>query len=430
MPVGARRVLVSGRNAAGGFSLTAPVLAWLTGAGDSTPAFSADIDPAALSSDSHHVQVSTTSNFASIAQEVTTTVADIEASLGLAALTTGTWYIRSRLERPAATAASNWSNTLTLTIDVTAPTITSATTANNAENSVLAHALTANETVTWTITGGADQARFELSGSTLRWASNGTKDYETPNDADTNNTYVVQVTATDTAGNATNQTVTITVTDVAEGVAFELAYVDHQEVTADGASASYTSMGIGTADTNRIVAVVIVWRTNGAAGISAVTIGGVSATHVAGADGSSPNALSLSEIWYAAVPTGTTATVAVTFNSSSGRSSCATYRIITVTPAPTNANASGAASGDVSAALTVPSGGKGIAGYFSRTDTDGAHGLTNATEDVEVANIEGFSSASFATVAASAVISRDASPESELAAVDKTGRVAPPVTLH
>jgi hypothetical protein len=77
--------------------------------------------------------------------------------------------------------------------------------------------LTANETVSWSIVGGADQARFELSGSTLRWLSNGTKNFEAPDDADGNNTYVVQVRATDLASNQTNQTITVTVTDVAEG---------------------------------------------------------------------------------------------------------------------------------------------------------------------------------------------------------------------
>jgi len=109
---------------------------------------------------------------------------------------------------------SQWSATLTITVDATAPTISTASTANCVENATLAITLAADETVAWTLTGGADQARFEISSTTLRWASNGTKNYEAPDDADTNNTYVVQVTATDTAGNATNKTITVTVTDV------------------------------------------------------------------------------------------------------------------------------------------------------------------------------------------------------------------------
>jgi len=109
--------------------------------------------------------------------------------------------------------------TITLTdIDEIAPTITSTNTASVAENATLTKALTANETVTWAIAGGADAARFELSGSTLRWAGNGTKNFEAPDDADANNAYVVQVRATDTAGNQSSiQTITVTVTDVAEG---------------------------------------------------------------------------------------------------------------------------------------------------------------------------------------------------------------------
>lgn len=100
--------------------------------------------------------------------------------------------------------------------DVTAPTITSSSTASVAENSVLAYSVTTDEAATITIVGGADQARFELSGTTLRWTSNGTKDFEAPNDADLNNVYVVTLRATDAAGNWSEKTVSVTVTDVAE----------------------------------------------------------------------------------------------------------------------------------------------------------------------------------------------------------------------
>lgn len=101
--------------------------------------------------------------------------------------------------------------------DTTNPTITSANSFSVAENATLSHTLTANETVTWTIVGGVDQADYEISGNTLRWAGNVTRDFEAPADSDTNNTYVVQVRATDTSSNFTNQTITGTVTDVSEG---------------------------------------------------------------------------------------------------------------------------------------------------------------------------------------------------------------------
>lgn len=101
-------------------------------------------------------------------------------------------------------------------VDDTAPTITSNNTASVNENATLAHALTANEAVTWSIIGGADQAEFEIFGSTLRWASNGTQDYESPADADMGNDYVVQVRATDASGNFADQTITVSVQDVDE----------------------------------------------------------------------------------------------------------------------------------------------------------------------------------------------------------------------
>lgn len=131
-------------------------------------------------------------------------------------------------------------------VDTTPPTITSSNTASNPEGSVLAHALTANESVTWTIVGGADQARFEISGSTLRWASNGVKDFEAPDDADTNNTYVVTVRATDTASNTSDQTITVTVTDVADGtlmaILTSLGLTTGLKLVLDaGDSASYSS---------------------------------------------------------------------------------------------------------------------------------------------------------------------------------------------
>jgi len=101
---------------------------------------------------------------------------------------------------------------LVINVDDTAPIITSSNTVSNVENMVLTHVLTANEPATFVIVGGVDMARFEISGSTLRWAGNGTKDFEAPDDSDANNTYQVQVSATDLAANmSTPQTITVTV---------------------------------------------------------------------------------------------------------------------------------------------------------------------------------------------------------------------------
>jgi hypothetical protein len=109
---------------------------------------------------------------------------------------------------------------LTLSLDQTAPTITgpsSATGATSAksiaENSTAVHTFTANESVTWSKSG--------TDGSFFSIASNGdltitARDFESPADSGANNTYEVVVTATDAMGNAKNQTVTITITNVNE----------------------------------------------------------------------------------------------------------------------------------------------------------------------------------------------------------------------
>jgi len=96
------------------------------------------------------------------------------------------------------------------------PVITSDDAESNLEDTALAHALTADEAVTWSIVGGADAALFELSGSNLRWLGDGVQDFETPVDADTDNVYEVTVRAVNAAIFSADQDIAITVTDVLE----------------------------------------------------------------------------------------------------------------------------------------------------------------------------------------------------------------------
>lgn len=101
--------------------------------------------------------------------------------------------------------------------NVPSPTINSTANVSVAENSTLSHTLTTVGGVAgWAIESGVDAADFEISGSTLRWASNGTKDFEAPDDTGTNNIYDVTVRATEN-GEVATQNITVTVTDEAEG---------------------------------------------------------------------------------------------------------------------------------------------------------------------------------------------------------------------
>jgi hypothetical protein len=126
------------------------------------------------------------------------------------ALSAGVYYARARVERTGHNGP--WTPALTFYIgDDTAPTISSSASVSADDDATLAHSLTADQTVTWTITGGVDSSHFEISGSTLRWAGNGTRDFDNPTDSGVNNTYVVDVLATNNTGLTDSQTITVTV---------------------------------------------------------------------------------------------------------------------------------------------------------------------------------------------------------------------------
>jgi hypothetical protein len=152
--------------------------------------------------------------------------------------------------------------TLDLAVDTLAPVITGPASATGttsarsvAENTTAVHTFTASETVSWSIGGGEDQGKFQIdSNGNLSFKT--APDYETPTDGNTSglNTYVVQVNATDNAGNVSAQTVTVTVTNVNEAPAAGNASITTNEDTAksgslpaasdvDGDTVTYTKAG-------------------------------------------------------------------------------------------------------------------------------------------------------------------------------------------
>ena len=100
-----------------------------------------------------------------------------------------------------------------------APTITSSSTPSVAENqtAVLTVSTTAQDvpadSITYSLTGGADQARFSINATTGVLTFIAAPDFESPTDADTNNAYEVQVTANDGNGGTDVQAISVTVTD-------------------------------------------------------------------------------------------------------------------------------------------------------------------------------------------------------------------------
>ncbi|MEP5365674.1 MAG: T9SS type A sorting domain-containing protein [Reichenbachiella sp.] len=127
-------------------------------------------------------------------------------------------------------------------LENTPPAFTSATTASFAENGTgtayTAVATDAN-TITYSLGSGNDEALFNINSSTGAVTFKAAPDFETPGDTDDNNTYVINVIATDEAENASNQDVTITVTDVDEVA----------PVLTSATSANFAENGTGTAYT-------------------------------------------------------------------------------------------------------------------------------------------------------------------------------------
>ena len=87
------------------------------------------------------------------------------------------------------------------------------------ENSAAVYTFSANETVTWSITGGEDSKAFSINQNSGELTFNTSPDYENPTDLyapASNNSYRVVVRATDTAGNIAEQSATIDINNLDE----------------------------------------------------------------------------------------------------------------------------------------------------------------------------------------------------------------------
>ena len=112
----------------------------------------------------------------------------------------------------------------TLTIDVasnnTAPVISSSAAVNAAENQTAVTTVTATDadldTVTYSITGGADAGFFSIDTNSGVLTFDSAPNFEAPTDTGADNTYEVEVTASDGNGGSDVQTISVTVTNVNE----------------------------------------------------------------------------------------------------------------------------------------------------------------------------------------------------------------------
>lgn len=166
------------------------------------------------------------------------------------------------------------------------------------------------------------------------------------------------------------------------GTPFSITFGDHAEDTTALTTYTWSSrnFAVGAADATRIVVAHIVSRQSTAITLNSVTIGGIAATKVVGFNDTGSNG-AISELWQAAVPTGTTATVSAVMSAGALRAACAVWSVI-------GSNGSVPAGGAVTSnstngisqagTITVPSGGGSIiaaggvwnASGFSMTPTN------------------------------------------------------------
>lgn len=144
---------------------------------------------------------------------------------------------------------------------------------------------------------------------------------------------------------------------------------------------TFASQNIGTPDPTRIVVVTIGHGPNTTT-VSGVTIGGVAASQATGASVSSTGGTN-SDIWYLAVPTGATATIAVTTLATESRMVIGVYNVIGTGSGFSTANNSFVSTGgtSLSTTVTVPAGGGAIVNMITH-NTGITITPTNYTADV------------------------------------------------
>lgn len=187
------------------------------------------------------------------------------------------------------------------------------------------------------------------------------------------------------------------------GIATELSFLQGSMNVSDLTTYTFSSQNLGAADPNRWIVVCVGGTTNTARSISSVTVGGVSATKIAQAEGST--VYRHISIWVAPVPTGTTGDIVVTWSGSLARCGYSAYRLITGV-APTAAydvqTDLTLTSSDLSVSIGRPSGGVVVASTINAAS--GATGVTWAgtTEDYDATwsaetTLQGISSSSIAS---------------------------------
>ena len=187
----------------------------------------------------------------------------------------------------------------------------------------------------------------------------------------------------------------------------EIEFTDSGSSTTDASSYTFSARALGSALNNRKIIICVMAETpSSGRSISAISVGGVSATQVVAITAGTGSRIN--EIWIATVPTGTTGDVVVTISGGNMvRCAVAVYRAENIPTAAYQTKTDN--SGGLSVSVNVPA--RGIAVGSAYSATVAAYGWTGLTEDLDIA-VESqarFSTASaaFASVQSGLTVSVD-----------------------
>lgn len=178
---------------------------------------------------------------------------------------------------------------------------------------------------------------------------------------------------------------------VSVGTPFSITYESNNTNAASQSAYTFSGQAIGTADPTRIVVVCVGWNSSGgSAPISSMTIGGASASQATGAYQTDPfNTGGNTDIWYAPLATGTTATVIVNLTGTPSRLGIGVYNVTGTSASFSTASGNATAASSVtslSATLTEPTGG-GVIGIMYVHATGITISGSNLTMDITDLNI-------------------------------------------
>lgn len=147
---------------------------------------------------------------------------------------------------------------------------------------------------------------------------------------------------------------------------------------------TFSSQNLGTAAADRYIIVYASGRDSGtsATSITEVTVGGVTATEVVQTSNNPTNS-TVAGLFIAAVPTGTTGDIVITFNTSMVSGAYAAYRATGIEATATDVATSTPASGDPSTTIDITAGGFAIGGTTVAVGATRSAAWTGLTEDVE-----------------------------------------------